>query len=142
MPPSRALLVSPFFLFRVEKDAPDVPAGSPHQIDDLELASRLSFFLWSSIPDDELLGLAEEDRLHEADVLETQVRRMLADQRSDSLVENFTGQWLQLRNLEQRVKPDLLMFPDFDGNLRSAFRRETELLFTNVLRENRPVTSS
>ena len=132
-------LVSPWFLFRVESDAGDAPAGSDHRIDDLELASRLSFFLWSSTPDDELLALAEKGRLHDASVLEAQVRRMLSDQRADALVENFVGQWLQLRNLDSRARPDLLMFPDFDGNLRSAFRTETEMLFAHVLREGRPV---
>jgi hypothetical protein len=133
------ILVSPWFLFRVENESPDVPAGSPHRISDIELASRLSFFLWSSIPDDELLELAEQGRLREPSVLEEQVRRMIADERSNALVENFTGQWLQLRNLEQRVRPDLLLFDDFDHNLREAFRRETELLFAHVLRENRSV---
>ncbi|MEO8466433.1 MAG: DUF1592 domain-containing protein [Gammaproteobacteria bacterium] len=133
------MLVSPSFLFRVEKDAADVPAGAAHRITDVELASRLSFFLWSSIPDDELLGTAIDGGLSKPSVLGAQVRRMLADPRADALVENFTGQWLQLRNLEQRVVPDLLMFPDFDDNLRKAFRRETELLFSHVLRENRSV---
>jgi hypothetical protein len=133
------MLVSPFFLFRVEADSPDVPAGSNHAISDAELASRLSFFLWSSIPDDELLAAAERGELRDATVLENQVRRMLADVRSDALVENFVGQWLQLRNLESRVKPDFLLYPDFDDNLRKGFRRETEMLFANVLREGRPV---
>jgi hypothetical protein len=133
------MLVSPWFLFRVEGDSPDVPAGSNHRISDFELASRLSFFLWSTIPDDELLNLAESGELREPRVLEAQVRRMLADRRSDALVENFVGQWLQLRNLESRVKPDFLLFPDFDDNLRKAFRTETEMLFGNVLREGRPV---
>jgi hypothetical protein len=133
------MLVSPRFLFRVEADSPDVPAGSNHPVTDVELASRLSFFLWSSMPDDELLDLAEKGQLRDARVLEAQVRRMLADQHSDALVENFVGQWLQLRNLESRVKPDFLLFPDFDDNLRKGFRRETELLFANVLREGRPV---
>jgi hypothetical protein len=133
------MLVSPWFLFRVEGDSPDVPAGSNHAISDVELASRLSFFLWSSIPDDELLQLAENGKLREASVLEAQVRRMVADPRADAMVENFVGQWLQLRNLESRVKPDFLLFPDFDDNLRKGFRRETELLFSNVLREGRPV---
>jgi len=133
------ILVSPFFLFRAEKENPDVPPGGTHPIDDFELASRLSFFLWSSIPDEELLALAEQGRLRDPEVLEAQVRRMVADARADALVANFTGQWLQLRNLEQRVKPDLLLFPDFDGNLRNAFRRETEMLFGHVLREDRPV---
>lgn len=133
------ILVSPFFLFRVESEAPDVPAGSPYPISDFELATRLSFFLWSSIPDEELLDLAEQGRLREPDVLEAQVHRMLADSRSDALIENFTGQWLQLRNLGIRVKPDLHLYDEFDENLRRAFRRETELLFANVLREGRPV---
>ncbi len=133
------MLVSPWFLFRVEADSPDVPAGSNHAISDFELASRLSFFLWSSIPDDELLGLAEKGELREASTLEAQVRRLIADPRADAMVENFVGQWLQLRNLESRVKPDFLLFPDFDDNLRKSFRRETELLFANVLRDGRPV---
>ncbi len=133
------MLVSPWFLFRVEADSPDVPAGSNHAVSDFELASRLSFFLWSSIPDDELLGLAENGELREPRTLEAQVRRMLADARSDAMIENFVGQWLQLRNLESRVRPDFLLYPDFDDNLRKAFRRETELLFANVLREGRPV---
>jgi hypothetical protein len=133
------MLVSPWFLFRVEADSPDVPAGSNHRISDFELASRLSFFLWSTIPDDELLTLAENGELEEARTLEAQVRRMIEDPRSDAMIENFVGQWLQLRNLESKVKPDFLLFPDFDDNLRKAFRRETELLFANVLREGRPV---
>jgi hypothetical protein len=133
------MLVSPWFLFRVESNSPDVPPGSNYRISDVELASRLSFFLWSSIPDEELLELAEQNRLHEPDVLEGQVERMLADARSDALVDNFVGQWLQLRNLETRVQPDFLLFPDFDGNLRDAFRTETEMLFAHVLREGRPV---
>ncbi len=131
------LLVSPSFLYRAERDPEDLASGAVHPIDDFELASRLSFFLWSSIPDDALLDLAEQGRLREPDVLEAQVRRMVADKKADALVSNFVGQWLQLRNLEQRVVPDLLLFPDFDDNLRKAFRRETELLFSNVLRENR-----
>jgi len=132
-------LVSPWFLFRVESNSADVPAGSNYRISDVELASRLSFFLWSSIPDDELLGLAEQGRLREPSVLEAQVERMVADSRSQAFVENFVGQWLQLRNLENRAKPDFLLYPDFDDNLRKAFRRETEMLFANVLREGRPV---
>ncbi len=133
------VLVSPSFLYRIESSPVDVPAGSPHAVDDIDLASRLSFFLWSSIPDDELLELAVDGRLREPGVLEAQVRRMVADARADALVENFTGQWLQLRNLEQRVRPDILLFPDFDANLRDAFRRETELLFEHVLRNDLPV---
>jgi hypothetical protein len=133
------ILVSPWFLFRVETNSPDVPPGSNYRISDIELASRLSFFLWSSIPDEELLSVAEQGQLREPEVLAAQVDRMLADARSDALIENFVGQWLQLRNLEARVKPDFLLYPDFDDNLRKAFRRETELLFATVLRENRPV---
>jgi hypothetical protein len=132
-------LVSPWFLFRVETDSADVPAGSNHAVSDFELASRLSFFLWSSIPDDELLGLAEKGKLRDPSVLKAQVDRLLADPRSDELVDNFVGQWLHLRNLESLVRPDLLLFPDFDDNLRTAFRSETEMLFGYVLREDRPV---
>ena len=131
--------VSPWFLFRVENDSADAPAGSNRAVSDFELASRLSFFLWSSIPDDELLTLAEKGQLRDPSILKAQVDRLLADPRSDALVDNFAGQWLQLRNLESRVRPDLLLFPDFDDNLRTAFRRETEMLFGYVLREDRPV---
>jgi hypothetical protein len=133
------MIVSPFFLFRVETDAPDSSAGSVHPVDSIALASRLSFFLWSTVPDNDLLELAESEQLEDADVRDTQVHRMLADSRSDAFIENFVGQWLQLRNLEMRARPDLLMFPDFDDNLRKAFRQETEMLFAYVLRENRPV---
>jgi mono/diheme cytochrome c family protein len=129
------VLASPSFLFRSEHDPVDLPPGAAYRITDLELASRLSFFLWSSIPDDELLALAEAERLRAPGVLERQVRRMIADPRAESLMTGFTGQWLQLRNLD-KVTPDLLMFPDFDDNVRQAFRRETELLFTSVVREN------
>jgi hypothetical protein len=133
------MLVSPFFLFRVETDAPDTAPGADQALDGLALASRLSFFLWSSTPDDELLALAEGGQLEDPAVREAQVRRMLADSRSDGFIENFVGQWLQLRNLEKSARPALLMFPDFDDNLRKSFRQETELLFAHVLRENRPV---
>jgi hypothetical protein len=133
------MLVSPWFLFRVEADSPDVPPGSNHPVSDVELASRLSFFLWSSIPDEELLSLAERGELREPRTLEAQVRRMIADPRANAMIENFVGQWLQLRNLESRVRPDFLLFPDFDDNLRKAFRRETEMLFAHVLREGRPL---
>lgn len=133
------LLVSPQFLFRTEAESPDVPPGGIAPVSDFELASRLSFFLWSSIPDEELRSLAEAGTLREPSVLESQVRRMLADERAGALVANFTGQWLQLRNLDSRVKPDLLLYPDFDDNLRKAFRRETEMLFASVLQNNRPV---
>ena len=132
-------LVSPWFLFRVEGNTCDAPASSAHCFSDTELASRLSFFLWSSTPDDELLDLAQEGQLHEPSVLEAQVRRMVADKRADALVENFVGQWLQLRDLDSLARPDLLLFPDFDGNLRNAFRTETEMLFSSVLREDKSV---
>ena len=131
------VLASPAFLYRVERDPAAARPGTAHPVSDIELASRLSFFLWSSIPDDQLLTLATTGRLRQPGVLEAQVRRMLADPRADALVSNFTGQWLQLRGLEARVKPDLLLFPDFDDNIRKAFRRETEMLFAHILRQNR-----
>jgi hypothetical protein len=130
------ILASPAFLYRSEQDPPALAVGAAHPVTDLELASRLSFFLWSSIPDDELLNAAIAGRLRKPGVLEAQVRRLLADPRADALMRGFPGQWLQLRNLD-KVTPDLLMFPDFDDNVRQAFRRETELLFTSVVRENR-----
>ncbi len=132
------ILASPAFVFRAEEDPATLPPGAPHRISDIELASRLSFFLWSSIPDDELLNLAVAGRLRAPGVLDAQVRRMIADVRADSLMTQFAGQWLQLRNLD-KVTPDLLMFPDFDDNVRQAFRRETELFFTSIVRENRSV---
>jgi cytochrome c5 len=132
------ILASPAFVFRAEEDPANLAAGAAHRISDIELASRLSFFLWSSIPDDELLNLAAAGRLRDARVLEAQVRRMITDERADALMNEFTGQWLQLRNLD-KVTPDLLMFPDFDDNVRQAFRRETELLFASIVRENRSV---
>jgi hypothetical protein len=132
------ILASPAFVFRAEEDPVTLPAGAPHRISDLELASRLSFFLWSSIPDDELLNLAIAGRLREPVVLQAQVRRMIVDERADSLMTQFTGQWLQLRNLD-KVTPDLLMFPDFDDNVRQAFRHETELFFTSIVREDRSI---
>jgi cytochrome c551/c552 len=135
----RALLVSPNFLFRVERDPASSPALSAYRVNDFELASRLSFFLWSSIPDDELLNLAQEGKLKDPAVLSAQVARMLDDRRSSAFVSNFAGQWLFLRNLAQ-VKPDQDAFPKFDASLRQSFERETELFFEAVLRENRPVT--
>jgi Protein of unknown function (DUF1592)/Protein of unknown function (DUF1588)/Protein of unknown function (DUF1587)/Protein of unknown function (DUF1585)/Protein of unknown function (DUF1595) len=131
------ILASPSFLYRMERDPAGVQAGAAHTVSDIELASRLSFFLWSSIPDETLLNLATAGRLREPGVLAAQVRRMIADERSDALVNNFSGQWLQLRNLEAKVAPDLLLFPDFDDNIRKAFRRETELFFGYIVRENR-----
>lgn len=133
-----AILVNPNFLFRIERDPADVPSTTAYRVRDLELASRLSFFLWSSIPDEELLQLAEANKLHQPNILEQQVRRMLNDPRSQSLVENFAGQWLYLRNLDS-FSPDLRLFPDFDDNLRQAFRQETELFFESILREDRSV---
>lgn len=130
------ILASPNFIFRTEQDAASLAPGAAHRITDLELASRLSFFLWSSIPDDELLNLAIANKLREPVTLAAQVKRMIADEKSDALMKEFTGQWLQLRNLN-KVTPDILMFPDFDDNLRQAFRQETELFFTSVVRENR-----
>jgi hypothetical protein len=133
-----AVLVSPHFLFRIEQDPAGVAPGTAYRISDLQLASRLSFFLWSSIPDDELLDLATRGELGNPEAFERQVRRMLSDPRSRSLVSNFAGQWLHLRNLES-MTPDLRLFPDFDDNLRQAFRRETELTFERALREDRSV---
>ncbi len=130
--------MNPQFLFRIEADPPGVAPETAYRVSDIQLASRMSFFLWSSIPDGELLGLAERGELSKPDVLERQARRMLADPRSGRLVSNFAGQWLHLRNLDS-ITPDLRLFPDFDDNLRQAFRQETELLFEGVLREDRSV---
>jgi hypothetical protein len=134
----QGVLTSPDFLFRAESDPVDVAAGSAHRITDLELASRLSFFLWSSLPDEPLLIAAGQGRLHEPATLTQQVRRMLADPRAERLVANFGGQWLQLRNLPSKV-PQYDEYPDFDDNLRQAMRRETELLLGSVVREDRNV---
>ena len=132
------ILVSPQFLFRAETDPAKTAPGSPYRISDLELASRLSFFLWSSVPDDELLNVATRGKLKDPVVLEQQVRRMLADRRSEALIDNFFGQWLYLRNLKATV-PDQQVFPDFDDNLRQAFLRETELFAGSIIREDRSV---
>jgi len=134
----KALLVSPEFLFRVAQDPPGAEPGSVYRIGDVELASRLSFFLWSSIPDDELLAAAERGALHKPAELERQVRRMIADPRADAFVGNFAGQWLYLRNLDA-VIPVQSIFPNFDDTLREGLRRETELFFASVLREDRSV---
>ncbi|HEY7328581.1 MAG TPA: DUF1592 domain-containing protein [Gemmataceae bacterium] len=131
-----AVLVNPQFLFRIERDPAGVASQTTYRVSDIDLASRLSFFLWSSIPDDELLDLAEKGDLHRPEVLEKQVRRMLGDERSRTLANDFAAQWLHLRNLES-ITPDLRLFPDFDDNLRTAFRRETELFFESVLHEDR-----
>jgi hypothetical protein len=130
------ILVSPDFLFRVEADPPGVAPGSAYRVSDVELASRLSFFLWSSLPDEELLGLAERGRLKDRAELDRQVRRMLADPRANTLVSSFVGQWLYLRNVHA-VLPDPSAFPDFDENLRAALASETELFFASMLREDR-----
>ncbi len=135
----RAMLVDPDFLFRIEHDPSGVAPGRAYRLTDVELASRLSFFLWSSIPDDELLDAAEAGKLRDRAVLAGQVRRMLRDARSNALITNFAGQWLYLRNLEG-ASPDPDAFPDFDDNLREAFRRETELFVESQLREDRSVT--
>ena len=134
----RAILVDPEFLFRVEHDPADTAPGEPYRISDLELASRLSFFLWSSIPDDELLEVAARGELRSDGVLAAQVERMLADPNASALTDNFAGQWLFLRNMRS-VKPDPLAFPEFDGNLREAFTRETELWFESQIKDDRSV---
>ena len=132
------LLTAPKFLFRTESDPPNLPPGGIYQVSDTDLASRLSFFLWSSIPDDELLNLAGQGKLKDPAILDQQVKRMLADRKSNALVRNFAGQWLFLRNL-QSSHPDGHEFPNFDDNLRQSFRRETELFFESIMRENRSV---
>jgi hypothetical protein len=130
------ILVSPQFLFRFEKDPDNIAVGSSYRISDLELASRLSFFIWSSVPDDQLVDLAVKGRLKEPAVLEAQVRRMLADERARALGANFAGQWLYLRNLKAKYPIDDI-FPDFDDNLRKSMQRETEMLFETVVLEDR-----
>ena len=132
------ILVSPEFLFRLERDPSDVAPETAYPLSDLELASRLSFFLWSSIPDDELLEVAVSGKLRDPGVLEQQARRMLADSRSRTLVSNFAGQWLYLRNMRM-IQPDVDTFIDFDENLREAFHQETELFLESMLRDDRSV---
>ncbi len=132
------LLVSPDFLFRIEHDPVDAASGTVYAVTDVELASRLSFFLWSSVPDDELLNLAERGVLREPGVLDGQVRRMMTDPRAGALTENFVGQWLYLRNLDGHY-PDPAGFPEFDENLREAFQRETELFIDDQIRADRSV---
>jgi len=132
------ILVSPDFIFRVELDPADTAPGSARQVTDVELASRLSFFLWSSIPDDELLAVAESGKLRDPSVLEGQVQRMLADSRSKALVKNFAGQWLFMRNIPA-VQPDPAAFPTWDENLRNAMLKETELWLESQMREDRSV---
>jgi hypothetical protein len=132
------ILASPEFLFRFEPDPANVAADTAYRLGDLQLASRLSFFLWSTIPDDQLLTVAGEGKLKDPVVLEQQVRRMLADPRAQTLVTNFADQWLYLRNLKN-IQPDFQTFPDFDDNLRQAMKRETELFFGSIITENRSV---
>jgi mono/diheme cytochrome c family protein len=134
----RRILADPEFIFRFEPPPAGVAAKSAYRISDTELASRLSFFLWSSIPDEELLKLAIDGKLHQPAVLERQTRRMLADPKARALVTNFANQWLFLRELKN-ANPDVTIFPDFDDNLRQAFQRETEMLFESVIREDRSV---
>ena len=132
-----ALLVSPHFLFRIERDPhPDSPAA--HEINQFELATRLSYFLWSSMPDETLFELAAKQELREPHILEAQIRRMLADSKSRALVDNFGGQWLQLRNLD-RIHPDPDRFPNFSDDLRHDMKRETELFFQSIIREDRSI---
>src|SRR5204863_10018116 len=132
------ILAAPRFVFRVERDPANARPGSAYSLSDVELASRLSFFLWSSIPDDELLSVAEQGKLKDPATLDAQVRRMLADPKSRAIVDNFAGQWLQLRNV-RNVQPNSDLYPDSDDNLRQGFKRETALFFESVLREDRPL---
>jgi hypothetical protein len=134
----QAMLVSPHFLFRVERDPNPTDPTRAHPVSDVELASRLSYFLWSSMPDDELLNLAETGKLHTPEVLDAQVKRMLADDRSAAIADNFAGQWLELRNLDV-VKPDPQKFAAWSPELRDAMRMETRLFFDYILRNNRPM---
>ncbi len=132
------ILADPEFIYRSEIEPAEVAPGTAYRISDLELASRLSFFIWSSIPDEELIKLASENRLHESDVLQQQVERMIADPRSQALVENFTGQWLNVRGIQAK-EPVVEMFPDFDSTLRDAFQKEIELFFASIIQEDRSV---
>ena len=132
------ILASPKFLFRAERDPAGVAAGNTYRVGGTDLASRLSFFLWSSIPDETLLATAERNKLQDPSVMDREIRRMIVDPRAQALVDNFAGQWLELRNL-RNVQPNTDDFPDFDDNLRQSFRKETELLFNSVIAEDRPV---
>ena len=134
----RRLLADPEFIYRRETEPANLAPGRSYRVNDLQLASRLSFFLWSSIPDDELMTVASQGRLKEPAVLEQQVRRMLADPRSESFIQNFTGQWLNVRALETN-DPLVNFYPDFDDNLRQAFRREVELFFDSIVHEDRSI---
>jgi len=132
------VLAGPEFLFRIEQEPAKLAPGSVYPVSDLDLASRLSFFLWSSIPDDELLGLAEQGRLRDQSVMKQQIQRMMADSRSDSLINNFGEQWLALRKVDLAA-PQKAVFPEFDGALRIAMRKELELWFQTMLREDHSV---
>jgi hypothetical protein len=132
------VLADPEFVYREEAEPSSLPAGKSYRVGDLALASRLSFFLWSSVPDDELINLGAQNKLHDPIVLEKQVRRMLADPKSEALVTNFTGQWLGVRSL-QTSEPAINLFPDFDDNLRAAYKREIELFFGSIAREDRSI---
>jgi hypothetical protein len=134
----RRIISGPEFVFRMETDPADLAPNTPYRVSDLELASRLAFFLWSTIPDDQLYDAAVQGKLHNPAVIEQQVRRMLTDPKSDALISGFADQWLYLRNL-RGVVPDPEVFPDFDENLRQAFVRETELLFQSIMKEDRNV---
>ena len=133
-----AILTSPHFLLKIERQINSDAPGKTYQISDIELASRLSFFLWSSIPDEQLLDLAERGELREADVLESHVKRMLADEKAANLATNFASQWLHLRNLDS-IRPDGRLYPDFDENLRQAMRRETQMHVREIVAEDRSV---
>jgi cytochrome c5 len=132
------VLADPEFIYRGEREPAGLAAGKSYRVSDLALASRLSFFLWSSIPDDELIDLAAQGRLKDPVVLEKQVRRMLADARSQALIENFTGQWLAVRSLKT-TEPVVNLFPDYDDNLRNAYQKEMELFFDSIVHEDRSV---
>jgi hypothetical protein len=134
----RRILASPSFVFRIEADPENLAPGEAYAVSDLELATRLSYFLWSTLPDDRLIDLAAAKRLHEPDVLAAEVSRMLDDPRADALAENFAAQWLHLRNLDT-IRPNTDFYPDFDNNLRQAFKREAGLFFMSIVRENRSV---
>jgi len=132
------VLADPEFIYRSELEPEGLAPGTTYRISDLELASRLSFFLWSSIPDEELIEIASAGRLHEPEVLRAQVDRMIADPRSDAFIENFTGQWLSVREIEAS-EPVVDLFPDFDSTLRDAFRREIELFFGSIIQDNHSI---
>jgi hypothetical protein len=134
----QAMLVSPNFLFHIERDLNPTDPLAVHRVSDVELASRLSYFLWNSMPDEELLGLAERRQLSAPQVLDGQVKRMLRDPKAFALAENFAGQWLEVRNLDS-IKPDPQKFPEWGPELRDAFKTETRMFFDAMLRDNRPI---